>query len=337
MRSRLTLVFIVLALLIFLLPTSCSKTGYTIVNTTADSSTQIITANDELDVNYEVDQAINEALLATSLSSIASGDTLNAEAAGEVLYTTISKVIIDTSLIKDSSYIRLTYYGKNADQTKGRSGVINVQLSRDGNGKIIPWKTPGATMTITFEQYEVIILANNKSLWMNGTLTITNNTGGLLTQASNTALLPGDSLQDKVNGSIVFTYNDNTNLIVTWTWNLNQIRMFNIRNTVLTSTIRGDTTISNLAGVSTSGNTRFGYSFYTQVTVPAVQTISSLYLLSNPLSGEKIIRGIPEPMTIDYGVDGHGNPVTSGNPYGYKLSWISNGGLGVVIESYPAI
>ena len=332
--SKVTLLLIAFPLMMLLFPTSCSKTGYTIISTTADSATQIITANDEMNVSYEVDQAVNEALLATSLSSIAGGDSLNTATGGAILYNTISQVIIDTSLINDSAFIRLTYYGKNADQTKGRSGVINVQLSRDGNGKIIPWKTPGASMTINFEQYEVIILANNKSLWMNGSLTITNNSGGLLKKPSNITLPGADSLQDRLNGSIVFTYNDNTNVIQTWTWHISQSRVFNFQNSLLTSTVTGDSMVGTYGNISTSGNTRFGFGFYTQVTKPVVQTISSSYLLSNPLSGEKVIHGIPEPMTIDYGVDSYGNILTSGVPYGYKISWISNSGQGVTIVSY---
>lgn len=324
--------FVVIAIL-FMLPTSCSKTGYTIINTTADSSNQIITAGDEQNINYEFDQAINEALLATTVSRIAGGDTA-AAATGPVLYSTISNVVIDTSHIVDSALIHLTYYGKNADQTKGRTGIITLQFARDNNGKVIPWKTPGATISITFSQYEVIILATNKSLWLNGTAAITNLSGGLLKAPANIALTPGDSLQDKVSGTVVFTYNDNTTVIQTWTWDITQTRMFNLQNNLLTSTIYGDSSVQSANKISTSGTTRLGYAFYTQVTGPVVQNISSAYILSNPTAGEKVIHGIPEPVTIDYGVDIHGNPAQGISPFGYKLSWIANGGQATLVERY---
>jgi len=326
------LLLFVFSLVMSMLPTSCNKNGYTITNTTADSSTQIIMANDELKVNYEFDQAVNEALLATTLSSIASGDTAS-PGTGTVLYNTISGAIVDTSHINDSSLIHITYYGKNADQTKGRTGLITIQFSRDGNDKIIPWKTPGAIVNITFQQYEVIVLATNVSLWMNGTATITNTSGGLLKKPSNITLQPGDSLRDRLSGNIVFTYNDNTTLVQTWTWNINQARTFNLQNSVLTCTIRGDSTVSGSNGISTTGTTRFNNIFYTQLTAPIVQNISASYILSNPLSGEKVIHGISEQLTIDYGVNSSGSFVQS-SPYGYKITWVHSGGQAVSVVSY---
>ena len=311
---------------------SCSKTGYTITNYTADSANQIIISGDELKVNYEIDQVINDAILATTMSFIASGDTMS-PGTGNVLYTEIAGCIIDTSHILDSAIVRLNYYGKNADNNKGRTGLVTIQLARDGSGHVIPWRTPGAVMNITFEQYEVIVLATNVSLWINGTATVTNSTGGLLTTQSKIIFPTGDSLQDKVDANISFTYNDNTGLIVTYAWNIYQTRMFNIQNSMLTSTIRGDTSVSGSTGISTSGNTRLGNVFYTQITKPIVQTISSSYTLSNPLSGQKVIHGIPESITTDYGVNSSGNIVQS-NPYGYKMTWIHNGGQAMCVVSY---
>lgn len=323
--------FFVVALFIIVMPTGCSKTGYTLTSTTVDSATQIVIASDELDVNYEFDQVINEALLATTISKIASGDSVNSPNGG--LYNTISNVSIDTSHITDSMLIRLTYAGKNTDQTKGRSGSVTLQYGLDNNGKIIQWKTPGASITAAFNQYEVITLSNNKSVWMNGTVTITNVSGGLLKAASNINLSAGNSLHDKVNGPITFTYNDNTTLIVTWTWNLNQQRTFTMQNSLLTSSITGDTTISNVGQVSTSGLTRFNDNFYTAVITPVVQTISPAFVLSNPISGEKVIHGIPEPLDVVYGVNNTG-AITTGVPYGYKITWALNGSQEQSVISY---
>ncbi len=316
-----------------MLPTSCSKTGYTVTNYTADSASQIIMANDELNINYEFDQAVNEAISVTTLSVIASGDTMN-PGPSPVEHTFLSGAIIDTTHLADSAIIWIQYFGKNAANTKGRTGWLIIQLGRDGNGKIIPWKTPGAVMNITFLQYEVIVLATNVSVWMNGSATVKNLSGGQLTFPSKMNLAAGDSLQDQVSGNITFTYNDNVAVIQTWTWDLTQTRMFSFQNAVLTSTIRGDSTVGSAAGVSTTGTTRFGNVFYTQINKAIVQSIPSTYILSQPLSGEKLIQGIPEPITVDYGVNSSGSAVQSGTPYGYKITWTHSGGQALSVVSY---
>ncbi|MEP7171504.1 MAG: hypothetical protein ABI855_19190, partial [Bacteroidota bacterium] len=136
---------IILTVLLF---TACEKkTGYTVELTTDDSQTQAIIARDELQVSYEFDQAVNEALFATTISRIASGDTA-AFPAGNVLYSTLSHVVIDTAQ-SNTGTIKMTYYGKNADNTKGRTGYMEIKLAIDNNGKVIPWKTQGAIATIT--------------------------------------------------------------------------------------------------------------------------------------------------------------------------------------------
>ena len=335
---KILLVAFALPLLLSVLSTSCSKTGYTVTSTTADSSSQIIMANDELKVSYEFDQVINEAILATSISYIASGNTqsignIQSIGNGNVQWNEIPQCYIDTAQIIDSALVRLEYYGKNADDTKGRTGWVTLQLARDGSGHVIPWRTPGAVMNITFQQYEVTVLATNVSIWINGSATVTNITGGQLYLPANISFPAGDSLQDKVSGNISFTYNDNSAVIVTYPWNISHTRTFTMQNSVLTSTIRGDSLMSGSTVISTSGQTRFGSGFYTQITKPVVQSISPAYILSNPLSGEKVINGIPEPITIDYGVNSSGNAVQS-NPYGYKMTWMHGGGQGVCVVSY---
>src|SRR6185436_12357034 len=136
-----------IALIVFLYAGCKKETGYTVELTTDDSQTQAIIARDELHVSYEFDQAVNEALLASSVSRIVSGDTA-AFPPGNVIFSTISHVVIDTTH-SNTGLIKLTYYGKNADNTKGRTGTIEIQHGVD-NGNVIPWKTKGAAATITF-------------------------------------------------------------------------------------------------------------------------------------------------------------------------------------------
>jgi hypothetical protein len=274
------------------------KTGYTITKTTDDTETQSIVAADELNVNYEFDQAINEVLLASTISRIVSGDT-SAFPPGNVLYSTLSHAVIDTSQ-SASGIVNITFFGKNADDTKGRTGKIQIKLPVD-NGHVIPWKTKGVIATLTFDQFEILVLATNRQLWQSGTCSITNISGGLLKKAKDLALLPGDSLIDKLSGQITFTYNDNIAVIQTWDWHFNQLRSFSL----------SDTTV--IASISNT-------------TIPIIQSISGLFILSNPISGSKAINGIKEPILIIYGVNEQGSIVTEGDPYGYKIVWNNSAG-----------
>ena len=313
--------------------TSCKeKTGYTIVSTTNDSASQIIISNDELHLNYELDQAINELLLATNISKTSSGDS-NFTTTGNALFTIVKNAEIDTTSLLDSGLIKLTYYGVNADNTKGRTGTIILGLTLDSAGKVIPWKTQGVVANITFVQYEVIVIATNKSLWLNGSGTITNRSGGVLKNIANLTLPIGDSLIDKLSAQLAFTYNDNTNILQTYTWNFNRIRVFKLNDTTITSTITGDSTLNNFSNISTAGTTRSSQSFFTGITSPVIQNIYNSFILTNPIRGEKVIHGITEPIDMIFGVDKTGNPQPI-NPFGYKISWINNGGQAQSVVSY---
>ena len=294
--------------------TSCKKThDYTLVNTTDDTSAQTIIASDESEINNEFDQAVNDALTATAISSTTSGDS-----AGVNLFE-ISGAVIDSSQ-SNTGIIKINYYNKTADNKKARLGEVKIQHAI-ANGKVIPWKTKGARATITFTNYEVFFLnISNKTLSLNGTSVIENISGGLL---KNIKSAPGDSLIDKVSAQLAFTYNDNTSSIQSWTWNFNQRRVFSLQDTIVTASIQGDTAINNINNVSTWGMTRSGQNFYTGTTTPVLQNLSGVSVLTNPLKGRKIIFGIKEPITVTYGVDQQGTSVSTGNPYGYIITWLS--------------
>lgn len=309
--------FMAAAVLIF---TSCvKKTGHTLVEIRDDTADQSIIASDELEVNSEFDRVVNEALKASSISS-----TTNGKITGNILYTTISGAAIDTSKI-DSGIVAITYYGKTDNNTKGRTGKVEIRHGLAG-GKVIPWKTKGASATIKFLQYEIITLATNKSVWLDGTCNITNISGGTLKNIGDTVLVPGDSLVDKISAKLNYTHNDNTTVIQTWIWHFNQHRVFKLNDTIVTAAITGDTLINNINGVATWGTTRSGQQFYTGITSPVIQNVYGSVFFNYPSSGIKVIKGIAEPITITYGVDQQGNPAISGNPFGYKITWYNSGG-----------
>jgi hypothetical protein len=310
---------------------SCKKeTGYTITKTTDDSETQAIIADDELFVNSQFDQAINDAIKATSISSTTSGDT-PPPPVGNALFTTIPGAVIDTAKI-DSGIVKITYYGANADHTIGRSGEVIIQHGLDGSGKVIPWKTLGAHAGLSFNQYEVVVLATNKSLWFNGSGAVNNVTGELIQNIANSVLVPGDTLVDKIRAQIDFTFNDNVAIIQTWHWNFSYRRLFEIHDTTITASLRGDSVINGSGNVSTWGTTRFGQEFNSNISATVSENIYGSSFIYKPLTGIKTIVGIPEQLTITYGVTAQGTPQSSGNPYGYKITWFRAGSQQKIIS-----
>jgi hypothetical protein len=323
--------FILMALWMALSISSCKKeSGYSITQTTDDSQTQAIIADDELFVNNEFEQVVNDAVSATAISSTTSGDVPPTQT-GNALFTTVTGAVIDTSRI-DSGLITITYFGTNADHTIGRSGVVKIKHALNGSGNVIPWKTIGAIAEITFDQYEIVVLATNKSLWFNGSGTVSNVTGELMPNIANSAIVPGDTLVDKIRAQINFTFNDNVSTIKTWNWNLSLHRVFNGVNPVITCSVSGDTAIDDMNNVALWGTNRFDENFYTCTSAPVMTNISGSSFLNKPLSGLKVIKAIPEQLTITFGVDSQGDLQTSGNPYGYKITWFRAGSQQSVIS-----
>ncbi len=309
-----------ISLLVFLFVSCKKRTEIILVNTTDDIATQTIIASDEFEVNYELDQTTNEAILASSISTVTSGvtDTSNSS---DILFTAIPDAVIDTNKI-DKGIITITYYGKNLDKTRARTGSIEIRHTLS-SGKVVPWTTKEASMTLKYNQYEVVFLkVNNKSIVLDGTCTITNISGGLLK-----TLLPGDSLVDKVNAKLAFTNNDNNTVLQQWIWNFSRHQVFKLNGTTIKAKLTGDTTINNITNVSTWGITRSNQPFCTSIITPVFQNISGSSSLYVPLSGIKNIREIKEPIEVTYGVDQNGNFVGGQNPYGYKFKWVDESGI----------
>jgi hypothetical protein len=314
-------------LLLLVLFAACKKrTEISYTNTTDDTADQTIIAGDEFEVNYEFDQAINEAVQASCISSTTSGTSTSTNP--EILFTQIPDAVIDTNKI-NKGIITITYYGKTPDKTKARSGTLEIRHTL-ASGKVVPWKTPGAKVRIIFKQFEVIFLDFvNKSIVLNDTCTITNLKGGLLKTLS-----PQDSVVDKVNAKLFFTNNDNATVLVQWIWNFSKHRVFKLNDTTISATITGDTIINNVSNVATWGTTRSDQPFCSSISSPVVQNVSGSSFLYLPIRGVENIRMINEPITLTYGVDQSGLPVSIGKPYGYKFKWINANGIasGTVIK-----
>ncbi|HTB07805.1 MAG TPA: hypothetical protein VK806_12705 [Bacteroidia bacterium] len=304
-----------LAALVVLLFVCCKKETTTTVESTSDSVSQSTIAFDELTINNEFDQAADDAVTVLCDST-----------------ATIAGAVVDRSQV-NIGIIEIDYYGKEADGTKTRTGSDSIHQPIVG-GHVVPWGTPGATATITLGTYsspgyEVLFATNNTSVRLSGSAILTNTYGGDLQ-----SIIPGDSLVERIRASISFTYNDNAAIIQLFPWYLNQIRVFTLSGSITSATTRGDTSINGYLNVGTWGTDRLGNSFYTSTNTPVVQNISTANLSYNPLSGNKTIEGITEPITNTYGVTSLGGIQSTGTPYGLLATWIDNGAQSQIVLPY---
>jgi hypothetical protein len=301
-----------------LILTGCKKVETTRTYTVSNTISQNIIASDEVIINNELDQFVDDAI--TVLSNH------NATIAGAYPPDSVSP-----------SFIELTYSDKQYDISKARTGADSIHIAPG-----ISWGTPGTTATLAFQDinqplgYEVFYYSlippssDTASLTFLGNISITNVHGGLLQN-----LTPGDSIVVHIRASKVsFTFNDQAALIQLFPISVNEIRTFTMSGNTIYATTRGDTSISGYSNVGSFGTNRLGYTYYSTITYPLVQNISNLSLSYNPLYGEKIIEGIPEPITSIYGVNSSGSAQASGSPYGFHISWTDNGVLGASVLPY---
>jgi len=314
--------FIVYSLSLIVVLAGCKKVETTKTYTVPNTTSQSAIASDEVIVNSELDQFVDDAI------TVLSNHNASIES------TTVDSI--------NPSVLEINYYGKEPDGVKARSGTDSIHLNTAS------WNTIGATATLSFKivnvpAYEVSYaslysyeatpstIIDTATLTLSGSLTITNVYGGLLQNVTSSS----DSLVIHIRTTNVsFTFNDQAAVVQLYPLNINEIRSFTF-NSAMYATTRGDTALGGYTNIGSWGTDVFGNSYYSSTTAAIVQNISNIYLLSyNPLSGTKVIEGISQPITIQYGVDTQGNHVSIGNiPYGFFISW-NNGGENTDILPY---
>jgi hypothetical protein len=236
-------------------------------------------------------------------------------------------VTVDSAALMTQGLIKLTYHGLSCDGYRTRSGVISIQLPYDAVAKKpIHWNAKGAKLIITYDNYKVTRVADNKSITFNGKLTATNVNGGGVW-----VLLSGTPVIHQLRGGMVITFDDGT----TREWAIARTRSYSLSVAmVLTVTESGDTLIGGKK-VAYWGKNRAGDQFSLSIDKPVVTNIfgGTLCRLYKPYEGvltiSSTVTGTTNTLTITYGVDANGNPITGplDCPYGYKLNWVDGSGV----------
>jgi len=278
--------------------------------------------------NYkaEVDQADND--INNALSEIPAfgkgGHTPG------ILSSALCGVVIDSSQISQK-ILFFNFDGSTPcfSPSRTRAGQIKVQLTSGTH-----WSDPGSVLTLTYIDYKIVRLSDNKSISFNGVKTLKNINGnnwlGFL--LSTTSL----KYQERA-FNINVTFNDN--LQATWNsartteWNYVQASTNpSIPYAHITFTAKGDTLLSGFANVDSWGINRYGYNFTTYYTKPLLSnTYCGLWRFN---SGELIHHITTSDFKLTLGVDQNGNPTPHTCAYGYKVSWTSGGKNGEVVLSY---
>ncbi len=225
---------------------------------------------------------------------------------------TVCNMTVDTSLAAQGK-ITLNYTGNDCLNLTSRTGSIVIQLPYNGT-TLTTWTTMGAKAILTFNNYKVTRLSDNKSLTFNGFHSIKNVTGGGVIQ-----LLMGTTIIHQIRANMQITFDDGTNR----TWLVAKTRTFSNTLGVIKATIAGDTTFGTYTQAAVWGTNRLGQPFTIDMPTSFSYNIIGSLCIYRPLTGVVVDYTPSFTFTITYGVDMSGNAVVPGVcPFGYKISWI---------------
>ncbi|MDB5273571.1 MAG: hypothetical protein JWO58_1938 [Chitinophagaceae bacterium] len=290
--------------------TSCSKKDDA---ASPASESQQTAGTDDTRAQNESDAGTNDAETAISSNS----STMRTSA------STVDGATIDATNASSQKKLVINYDGMTNVGGRTRSGSITAQLTSGSS-----WTTQNAAITITYNNYKATRVSDGKSITINGSVVLKNTSGGLVT-----TMTVADTRTRSIRSSnLSITFDDNTQR----TWSMAKKRTITCQGigTAYTVKVSGDTTISSPSShgdathhVAAWGTTRFGTTFYTVIPDNDPVTWISANCTFVPASGSLSIEGLARTLTIKYGVDSNGAPVTTATcAYGVQLSWLDGSG-----------
>lgn len=276
--------------------------------------------NAEIDLTSDVTiQSDDHAMFSAEDDAVS--DDVNLAVASESAFggkaAKTSSVICDATVTRDSTPLTrslvITYNGSTTcNGTHTRTGVVTLTMDKN-----IRWKNVGAVLTVNIQNLKITRTRDAKSLTFNGTKTIKNATGHLLTELA--SFSPIIHLISSSNMSATF---DNGTIRQ---WQIAKQRKFNYNNGIVISLTGTGGTGSDVA---VWGTNRLGQEFSTRIVEPlVVRQDCNFRLVSGKVEHTKIAR----PIMVTFGLDASGNATAcpgAGAYYYYKAEWTSQ--LGVV-------
>lgn len=292
----------VITLATFTTFTACKKDSS---STSTDPSVELTAhADDQSEVSSQIDAVVNNVDAAVETSAVYTGKMQNPP-------VSICDATVTYDSVSNPRTITITYNGNTCNGAYTRNGVVTISMAQG-----VQWKNQGATVTVAYQNLKIVRVADNKSITINGSHTITNVSGGLL---SNLASLP--SVTHVINSdNMSITFSDNTQR----TWHVARRRVFTLSNNQLVITITGNYSDGTHDGIAEWGINRFGHAFTTTITQPLVIRQDCNFRLT---SGEVKHEGFAT-ATVTFGLDATGNPTScpgTGHYY-FKVFWTGPNG-----------
>lgn len=294
MKTRIAF-FAALVCSTFFIFTSCQKD-----TSTNDNSTETAThADDQNRFSGEVDAAANDANLLLEA-------TLGFGNRGGDIQSLICDATIAVDTMNNPRTITITYNGTNCLGNRTRTGVIVISMAQN-----VRWKDAGAQLNVSFQNFKVTRVSDNKSITINGTQTYTNVSGGLLI---NLATL-GTITHTITSSNMSVTFDNNSQR----TWQVARQRVFTYNNGVVI-TVTGTHSQGAVTGIAEWGTNRFGNTFTTAITQPLVFKQDCSFRLG---SGKVEHATSLFNASVTFGLNSSGNPTgcPGAAPYYMKVVW----------------
>ncbi len=273
---------------------------------------------DNRTVQSENDAAVNDVNTEIGNNALLHGRVGNSSGITSVsgaLGITATGYTVDTNGVHNGT-IKINYDGTTINN-RTRTGSIRLTIQNYTAGK--RWKQAGCVLQVDYLSYKVTRASDSKSVQLDGTQLLTNETGGtwwelliVKTQSSLATSVTGTNLS--------VTFDDGK----TASYNINRKFTYTYPNNILTCTGEGIGSSNGLSSLENYGTTRDGDAFTSQVSTPIVWNWTCGWWA--PIQGAASVKVTSKDFSLDclFGTDASGNSVSVGAnqcPYGWKVEW----------------
>lgn len=310
MQSKIrTIATISLAMTILIASCKKSDTGSTATDPTIELTAQTTDGSNVSAANDAVQNDVNVVLESTTSFNGRMANTLG--------------VLCNATTVADSSNgyrrITITYNGTNCAGNRTITGVVVLSMPIGSH-----WKDVGAVMMLK-QNLTIAKTGDGKSITINGSKTITNVTGGRLSDMPNKM----SAITHLIEGADSITFDNGKQRI----WQVAKQRVFTYSDGVVITTT-GTHSEAGVSGIAEWGTNRFGNAFVTAISAPMViRQDCDFRVVSGTLVHSKLVANV----TVTFGLDATGTPTScpGTGTYYYKAVWQGvNGVTKTVILPY---